>query len=113
ITTPRPRSSAPAVRALFKGRERRLHERYAALASHYTFEPLFCMPARGNEKPRAENRVKDLQRQWATPVPSVPDREALNAHLLACCRHQAEHTVTGQHEPIGVRFAQDLARALP
>jgi transposase len=101
------------VRELFKGRERRLHERYAALASHYTFEPLFCLPARGNEKPRAENRVKDLQRQWATPVPSVPDREALNAHLLACCRRQAEHTVTGQHEPIGVRFAQDLARALP
>jgi transposase len=101
------------VRELFKGRERRLHERYAALASHYTFEPLFCLPARGSEKPRAENRVKDLQRQWATPVPSVSDRDALNAHLLACCRRQAEHTVTGQHEPIGVRFAQDRARALP
>src|ERR1700676_2285898 len=99
------------VRELFKGRERRLHERYAALASHYTFEPLFCMPARGNEKPRAENRVKDLQRQWATPVPSVPDWEALNAHLLACCRRQAEHTVAGQHEPIGARFVRDKARS--
>ncbi len=101
------------VRALFKGRERRLHERYAALASHYTFEPLFCMPARGNEKPRAENRVKDLQRQWATPVPSVADREALNIHLLGCCRRQEEHTVAGQHEPIGVRFVRDKANALP
>jgi transposase len=101
------------VRELLKGRERRLHERYAALASHYTFEPLFCLPARGNEKPRAENRVKDLQRQWATPVPSVPDREALNAHLLACCRGQAGHTVAGQHEPIGVRFVRDKASALP
>jgi transposase len=101
------------VRELLRGRERRLHERYAALASPYTFEPLFCLPARGNEKPRAENRVKDLPRQWATPVPSVSDRDALNAHLLACCRRQAEHTVAGQHEPIGVRFAQDRARALP
>jgi transposase len=101
------------VRALFKGRARRLHERYAALASHYTFEPLFCLPGRGNEKPRAENRVKDLQRQWATPVPSVPDREALNAHLVACCRRQAEHTVAGQHEPIGARFVRDKASALP
>jgi len=100
------------VRALFKGRERHLHQRYAALASHYTFEPLFCLPARGNEKPRAENRVKDLQRQWATPVPSVPDVTALNAHLLDCCRRQAEHTVAGQHEPIGVRFARDRASAL-
>jgi transposase len=101
------------VRLLYKGRERRLHERYAALASHYTFEPLFCLPARGNEKPRAENRVKDLQRQWATPVPCLADREALNAHLLACCRRQAEHTVAGQHEPIGARFARDRASALP
>jgi transposase len=104
---------ATVVRALFKGRERRLHERYVALVSHYTFEPLFCLPARGNEKPRAENRVKDLQRQWATPVPSVLDREALNVHLLACCRRQADHTVAGQHEPIGVRFLRDQARALP
>jgi transposase len=101
------------VRQLLTGRERRLHPRYAALASHYNFEALFCLPARGNEKPRAENRVKDLQRQWATPVPSVLDREALNSHLLACCRRQAEHTVAGQHEPIGVRFARDQARALP
>jgi hypothetical protein len=101
------------VRQLFTGRQRRLHERYAALASHYTFEPLFCMPARGNEKPRAENRVWDLQRQWATPVPSVPDPEALNAHLLTCCCRQAEHIVHGQHEAIGVRFALERAKALP
>jgi transposase len=36
------------------GRERQLQPRYAALASHYVFSPLFCMPARGNEKPDAE-----------------------------------------------------------
>jgi transposase len=101
------------VRALFKGRERLLHERYAALASHYTFEALFCLPARGNEKPRAENRVKDLQRQWATPVPAVADREALNMHLLGCCRRQAGHTVAGQHETIGARFVRDKGSALP
>ena len=101
------------VHKLLVGRERRLHERYAALASHYTFEPLFCMPARGNEKPRAENRVFDLQRQWATPVPAVFDLEALNAHLLSCCRRQADHIVAGQHKPMGVRFASDRAKALP
>ncbi len=57
--------------AIFKDRQRRLNERYAALASHYAFEPLACMPARANEKPYAENRVYDLQRRWATPVPTV------------------------------------------
>ena len=59
--------------AILKGRSRTLNERYAALASHYAFEPLFCMPARGNEKPHTENRVYDLQRRWATPVPKVKD----------------------------------------
>ena len=39
------------------GRERRLQPNYAALASHYVFDPLFCMPASGNEKPYVENRV--------------------------------------------------------
>ncbi len=32
--------------AILKGRSRTLNQRYAALASHYVFEPLFCMPAR-------------------------------------------------------------------
>jgi transposase len=48
---------------IFSGRERRVNERYAALASHYAFDPLFCMPARGNEKPYAETRVRVMQRQ--------------------------------------------------
>ena len=42
------------VSQIFKGRERRPNEYYAALASHYAFEALFCMPARGNEKPRRD-----------------------------------------------------------
>ena len=51
------------VSEIRKGRDRRAQPRYAALASHYAFEPLFCMPARGNEKPHVENRVYDLQRR--------------------------------------------------
>ena len=49
---------------ILQGRERQLHPRYAALASHYVFDPRFCMPARGNEKPDAEG---DRQGR-ATPV---------------------------------------------
>jgi transposase len=101
------------VRQIFKGRDRRPNERYAALASHYAFEPLFCMPARGNEKPRAETRVRVLQRQWATPVPQVPDLGALNAYLRQRCAGEAERTVAGYDESIGRRFARDQAAALP
>jgi transposase len=101
------------VRQIFKGRERRPNDYYAALASHYAFEALFCMPARGNEKPRAETRVRVLQRQWATPVPRVADLAALNAYLRQRCLDETPRTVAGYTESIGVRFARDQATALP
>ena len=101
------------VRQIFRGRDRRPNACYAALASHYAFEALFCMPARGNEKPRAETRVRVLQRQWATPVPRVADLAALNAYLHQRCRDEAARTVAGYAESIGQRFARDRAKALP
>jgi transposase len=101
------------VTKIFAGRERRPNYYYAALASHYTFEPLFCMPARGNEKPHAETRVRVLQQQWATPVPRMADRSALNLHLRDCCLREAGRTVQGYDETIGQRFARDRAAAVP
>jgi transposase len=101
------------VAQIFRGRERRPNERYAALASHYTFEPLFCMPATGNEKPYAETRVRVLQRQWATPVPQVADLGALNRHLQERCQREVERTVDGYTETIGQRFARDRAASVP
>jgi transposase len=100
------------VRLIFKGRERAPNEYYQALASHYTFEALFCMPARGNEKPYAETRVRVLQRQWATPVPRVADLDALNAHLRQRAEAERNRTVEGYEESIGERFIRDRARAL-
>jgi transposase len=100
------------VKQIFKGRERRLNERYQALASHYRFEPLFCMPARGNEKPYAETRVRVLQRQWATPVPQAAHLGTLNAYLRDRCAAEAGRTVAGYEESIGQRFARDRAAAL-
>ena len=80
---------------------------------HYNFEPLFCLPARGNEKPHVENRVKLLERQWATPVPRVKDRTELNLFLRRCCEQDWERTIAGQSETIGQRFHQDQQNALP
>lgn len=101
------------VKQILHGRERRPNARYAALASHYTFEPLFCMPARGNEKPYAETRVRVLQRQWSTPVPEAAHLDALNAYLRRCCLAEAGRTVAGHEESIGQRFQRDLAFARP
>jgi transposase len=104
-----PRTVATAI---LKGRARRVHERYAALASHYRFDAKFCMPASGWEKPHVENSVYDLQRRWATPVPKVADYDELNAHLRKCCLAELDRTVGGQSETIGARFEREKAAAV-
>src|SRR5262249_56542225 len=96
-----------------KGRARRPNANYTALASHYAFEALFCMPARGNEKPYAETRVRVLQRQWATPVPRFADLAALNACLRQRCTAEVGRTGAGYEEPIGSRFPRGPGAALP
>ena len=97
---------------LFKGRQRQLNARYQALASHYNFEPLFCLVRRPQEKPRVEGRVQFLQQDWATPVPRVKDLAELNVQLRACCVRDRERTQAGQSETIGQRFERDRAKAL-
>jgi len=99
--------------ALLVGRERKLNPRYAALASHFAFDPLFCLPARGNEKPVVENRVKTLERKWSTPVPRVENLEELNAYLRERCVRDRERPSSGKTETIGVRFEHDRAAAAP
>jgi transposase len=98
---------------LFRGRDRTLHPRYAALASHYTFAAKFCLPAKATEKPRVEKRVQDLQRQWATPVPQVRDLGELNDHLRRCCLAARQRTCGDHDAPVGERFAADHRAALP
>jgi len=51
---------------ILRGRQRLLHPRYAALASHYTFDPKFCLPAQAHEKPDVESGVRAVQRRFAT-----------------------------------------------
>ena len=96
---------------IFKGRSRQLNEYYQALASHYIFEALFCMPRRGNEKPHAETKVRVLQRRWGTPVPKVNDLDELNRHLRQSALADQQRTVQGYEESMAVRFERDRAQA--
>lgn len=84
------------------------------LASHYVFEPLFCMPARGNEKPDAESTVRAVQRRFATPVPRVRDLAELNAYFRQRCLAELERTVQSPSGvfQIGTRFAEEKAAAM-
>lgn len=98
---------------ILQGRERHVHLRYRALASHYVFEPRFCMPARGNEKPDAENTVRAVQRRFATPVPRVKDLHELNAYFRQRCEAERGRTVQSLFGPfqIETRFAEERAAA--
>jgi len=100
------------VKQIFKGRKRQMNERFATLASHYMFEPLFCLPASGNEKPYVENSIFDLQRDWCTPVPKVRDLEEFNQYLRRCCMRKLNHRISGKTETVGERFQRDKASAL-
>jgi transposase len=97
------------------GRERQCHPRYAALASHYVFEPHFCMPARGNEKPDAEGTVKAVQKRFATPVPRVADLDELNRFFRRQCEDERERVVHSLFGPFTIkdRLAEELAAATP
>jgi hypothetical protein len=93
--------------AVLKGRERKINSRYEALASHFAFEPLFCLPASGNEKPVVENRVKTLEWKWSTPIPQMQDMDVLDVYLRECCERDRDRNSSGKTETIGVRFEQD------
>jgi transposase len=49
---------------ILRGRDRKLNSHYASLASHYRFAPMFCIPARGQEKSDVERTVFALQRRF-------------------------------------------------
>jgi transposase len=98
---------------ILRGRQRRLHPRYAALASHYTFEAKFCLPAQAHEKPDVESGVRAVQRRFATPVPRVSGLDELNEHMRTRCLDERRRTVRSASGAfvIGDRFAEEVGAA--
>lgn len=74
-----------AVDRIGTGKARQVNARFAAMASHYLFEPEFCNPASGWEKGQVEKNVQDARRRLWQPMPNFPDLDALNAWLEAQC----------------------------
>jgi transposase len=77
-----------AVDRIGTGKIRQVNARFAAMASHYLFEPEFCNPASGWEKGQVEKNVQDARRRLWQPLPSFPDMDSLNAWLEQCCIEQ-------------------------
>jgi transposase len=72
-----------AVVRILVGGARALTARFAALASHYLFEPCFCRPGEGHDKGGVEARGRAIRRQVLVPIPSGPSLDAINQALLA------------------------------
>ena len=104
-----------AVVRILAGGARTLTPRFAALASHYLFEPCFCRPGEGHDKGGVESRGKAVRRQALTPIPSAPTLEAINQALLARMDARLALGRDGAGETIGARFAIEapVFRALP
>ncbi len=81
-----------AVDRIGLGKARQVNARFAAMASHYLFEPEFCNPASGWEKGQVENQVGNLRDQLFRPKPRVKSLVELNAWLEDQCIAYAKRT---------------------
>lgn len=99
-----------AVRRILVGGERALTDRFAALASHYLFEPCFCRPGEGHDKGGVEARGKAVRLQALVPIPSGPTFEAINTALLAQLDARREQRRAGHAQTIGELFLEEQRR---
>jgi transposase len=104
-----------AVVRILVGGARVLTARFAALASHYLFEPCFCRPGEGHDKGGVEGRGKAVRQQALTPIPAAPTLEAINQTLLARMDARLETRRDQTGATIATRFAVEVPafRALP
>jgi transposase len=82
---------------------------FTELQSHYLFKDRFGRPGKGNDKGKVEGLVGYARRNYLVPIPVVESFEALNAHLLECCRRRMTDCLRGHHGTIGERLERDLA----
>jgi transposase len=73
----------PAVRRLLRGSMRELAQRFAALVTHYLFEPCFARPRTGHDKGGVEARGKGIRHQELVPIPVGASLDEISTALLA------------------------------
>ncbi len=95
--------------------ERQLTERFAALASHYLFEPCFARPGTGHDKGGVEARGKGIRLQHLTPIPTAETLAEIAHTLLADLTAHAQLKRHPEGETVAARFAREgvALRELP
>jgi transposase len=103
-----------AVRRLL-GSERHLTDRFAALVSHYLFEPCLARPGEGHDKGGVESRGKHIRLQHLVPIPRGSSLREISEALLADLHRRYATQRQADGGSVLDRFAQEkpLFRALP
>jgi len=104
----------PAVRKIV-GAERVLTARFAALATHYLFEPCFARPGEGHDKGGVESRGKAIRLQHLTPIPAGDSLKAIAAATLMEVGQRSHAQASFAGQTVWTRFQeeQQLLRSLP
>ena len=103
-----------AVDRIGTGKARQVNARFAAMASHYLFEPEFCNPASGWEKGQVEKNVQDARRRLWQPMPSFPNIDTLNLWLEEHCVAQWGQIVHGaQPGTVADVHAEEIGSLMP
>jgi len=97
------------------GLERELTERFAALASHYLFEPCFARIGEGHDKGGVEARGKGIRLAHLTPIPRGRNLQQIATVLLADVDRAAGNKVDREGRSVLERFAEEakMLRPLP
>jgi transposase len=104
-----------AVDRVGVGKAREINQRFAAMASHYLFEPEFCNPASGWEKGQVEKNVRDARHRLWQQAPKFASLDALNDWLEVRCKAlwgQIEHP-SGQGSVADVWAAEQACLMQP
>ena len=103
----------PAVARILVGSERELTTRFAALASHYLFEPCFCRPGTGHDKGGVESRGKAIRWQHLVPIPAGDDLASISAGLVRRLDERQCERRDAASRTIGELFAEEYGQMLP
>ena len=103
------------VEKVLRGHNRKEHDRFVALRSHYLFQSRFCRVgvAGAHEKGGVEGGQGHFRRNHLVPIPECEDHRDLDRMLLEACRRDDRRTTIGQDRAKIELWAEEVVRMRP
>ena len=101
-----------AVEKVFRGRDRKLREKFLKFQAYYNFCARFCNPSEAHEKGGVEGLVGYARRNYMVPIPEARDLEDLNRYLAEQCYGYGEHRISGKDKTVNELYEEEKAYLL-